>query len=335
MKKLLLILFLFISYTSFSQGKIGGEGNVIPTGNYPIVASKDIKGGLHKFQTIAERNALPANFKDSGMLGYVVDSLKYYKWNGATWEEFKTGADAPTDYFTSYTQASDSSYLQTNRKDGTKQYVVIQADGLTGGNSSGGITTSQLSDSLNNVTLQRAFDNSVANGDMPHIISEVPLMVSNRIYSLNEDGSAVGAFLPDGETGVSIQVEDSIPTVIFGYRNGTNTISPANLPYDNGFTWYLPSRSGTIAMSLNGQLADVNGNIKTIDSTVTLTSGTITVSDTRVKTGARIFLSVNTPSGTQGFLYAKTSDIVDGTSFIINSTSATDNSTVNYEIINP
>jgi hypothetical protein len=72
-----------------------------------------------------------------------------------------------------------------------------------------------------------------------------------------------------------------------------------------------------------------------IDSTVTLSSGTITVSDPRVKTGAKIFISVNTPSGTQGFLSAKTSDIVDGTSFIINSTSATETSTINYEIINP
>ena len=71
-----------------------------------------------------------------------------------------------------------------------------------------------------------------------------------------------------------------------------------------------------------------------IDSTVTLSSGTITVSDPRVHTGARIFISCNTPSGTVGFLSAKTSDIIDGTSFIINSSSALDNSTVNYEIIN-
>lgn len=95
------------------------------------------------------------------------------------------------------------------------------------------------------------------------------------------------------------------------------------------------STSHFIPISVNKRFADSTGNIKSIDSTVTLTAGTITVSDTRVKTGARIFVSVNTPSGTQGFLSAKTSDIIDGTSFIINSTSATETSTVNYEIINP
>lgn len=297
MKKLLLILFLFTGYTTFAQGKIGGEGNVIPTGNYPIVASKDIKGGLHKFQTIAERNALPANFKDSGMLGYVVDSLKYYKWNGADWEEFKTGSDTPTDYFTSYTQASDSSYLQTNRKDGTKQYVVIQADGLVGaGEGSGstgvqsvtgnivdntdplnpvvnGINPSQLSDTANSITLQRAFDNSLANGDYPTINGHGnDFFIDStlvRINSYDEEGASSGIILDgwraivgtgseDGGTSVTTTSEDVGISAssgndqqvlhvtkdelhFYGTKDGTpqTTITMSDLPILNEPTTYI------------------------------------------------------------------------------------------------
>ena len=66
--------------------------------------------------------------------------------------------------------------------------------------------------------------------------------------------------------------------------------------------------------------------------TATLSSGTVTVATDKIKTGYKIYVSVNTPSGTQGFLSAPTGSIVDGTSFVINSTSATDDSTVNWWI---
>ena len=66
--------------------------------------------------------------------------------------------------------------------------------------------------------------------------------------------------------------------------------------------------------------------------TATLVDGTVTVATDKVKTGYKIYLSVNTPSGTQGFLSAPTGSIVDGTEFVINSTSATDDSTVNWWI---
>ena len=66
--------------------------------------------------------------------------------------------------------------------------------------------------------------------------------------------------------------------------------------------------------------------------TATLSSGTVTVATDKVLTGYKIYVSVNTPSGTQGFLSAPTGSIVDATEFVINSTSATDNSTVNWWI---
>lgn len=78
------------------------------------------------------------------------------------------------------------------------------------------------------------------------------------------------------------------------------------------------------------QLPSTNVSI----GTTTLVAGTKTVLTTAIKTGSKIFLSVNTPGGTQGFLSAPTASIVDTTSFVINSTSATDTSTVNWWIIN-
>lgn len=66
--------------------------------------------------------------------------------------------------------------------------------------------------------------------------------------------------------------------------------------------------------------------------TATLVSGTITVNTTSIKTGYKIYVSVNTPSGTQGFLSAPTGSIVNEISFVINSSSVLDNSTVNWWI---
>lgn len=67
--------------------------------------------------------------------------------------------------------------------------------------------------------------------------------------------------------------------------------------------------------------------------TATLTAGTKTVTTTAIKTGAKVFLTVNTPSGTQGFLSAPIASFVNGASFVINSSSATETSTVNWQIV--
>ena len=66
--------------------------------------------------------------------------------------------------------------------------------------------------------------------------------------------------------------------------------------------------------------------------TATLSSGTVTVTTDKIKTGYKIYLSIDTLSGTLGTIYASTADIVDVTSFVINSTSVLDNSTVNWWI---
>jgi hypothetical protein len=65
-----------------------------------------------------------------------------------------------------------------------------------------------------------------------------------------------------------------------------------------------------------------------------MTAGTITVATTAVTASSKIFLTVNTPGGTQGVLSAPTASIIANTSFVINSSNASDTSTVNWWIVN-
>jgi hypothetical protein len=65
----------------------------------------------------------------------------------------------------------------------------------------------------------------------------------------------------------------------------------------------------------------------------TLVAGTVTVSDTTVRATSQIFLTTRVAGGTLGILSVGT--VVDATSFVINSTSGTDTSTVNWLIVDP
>lgn len=127
---------------------------------------------------------------------------------------------------------------------------------------------------------------------------------------------------------------------IYDQNNSGNIITifgPNNAGIGGNITLPEMSTGNYLPISVNGNNADINGNITLpIDvgyrGTATLSSGTVTVNTVDVHTGYKIYVSVNTPSGTQGFLSASTADIIDGTSFVINSTSATDDSTVNWWI---
>lgn len=88
----------------------------------------------------------------------------------------------------------------------------------------------------------------------------------------------------------------------------------------------LPNYDGTLINT---------GYINAHTGTATLSSGTVTVSNSSIKSGAKIYVSVNEPNGTVGFISASTMDITSNTSFVINSSSSSDNSIVNYYFINP
>jgi hypothetical protein len=99
--------------------------------------------------------------------------------------------------------------------------------------------------------------------------------------------------------------------------------------FSHGVERALFNENGVTVTKLN-----VNTGANATTGTATLASGTVTVSTNLVTASSKIFVTYNTPSGTQGFLSTPTGSIVAATSFVINSSSASDNSTVNWWIIN-
>ena len=260
--------------------------------------------------------------------------------------------------FHTFTNNSDSTRGYLNRPNGTVDSFEVWANGLV----PGGIQSIQAGTNVtvNNTDPLNPIISATGGGSADRFGIEDNTGVQDRYIDMQNFGFGmdnpnyfyVNTKLSDDSTLGILQATSGASTEVttgVGYRAIISNLfiaSSTEMYVNQKESWNAnskqifarPSAGGTfyIPLSVNGNYADSTGNITiTIDSTVTLSSGTITVSDTRVKTGAKIFISVNTPSGTQGFLSAKTSDIIDGTSFIINSTSATENSTVNYEIINP
>lgn len=92
--------------------------------------------------------------------------------------------------------------------------------------------------------------------------------------------------------------------------------------------------TGNIALLTAGNKIKIASGADASVGTATLSSGTITVNTTAVTASSLIFVTCNTPGGTQGFLSVPTASITAGTSFVINSSSGTDTSTVNWWIIN-
>lgn len=112
---------------------------------------------------------------------------------------------------------------------------------------------------------------------------------------------------------------------------GTNVLIDANT---NTSTLTLnTSTINTNNLLLTNKLSISTGSNKTV-GTATLVAGSITVNNTSVTSSSLIFVSRTTSAGTIGHLSCPIASIVNNTSFVINSSSATDTSTINYWIIN-
>ncbi len=151
----------------------------------------------------------------------------------------------------------------------------------------------------------------------------------NNGFSLYSNGVDSGSY-----SGYNLDDIAAIINVFDNYNgNGSSFVVNPNYAFF--------SSTNPLSVGLTG-IQDFTPNITNLDytqkiyvgfrGTATLSSGTVTVATSSIKTGYKIYLSVNTPSGTQGFLSAPTGSIVDETEFVINSTSATDDSTVNWWI---
>ncbi len=90
----------------------------------------------------------------------------------------------------------------------------------------------------------------------------------------------------------------------------------------------------TLSLTSAGDKINIATGANASTGAATLASGTVTINTTAVTSGSKIFLTYITPSGTTGQLSAPSGSISSGTSFVINSTSGSDNSTVYYWIVN-
>ncbi len=109
--------------------------------------------------------------------------------------------------------------------------------------------------------------------------------------------------------------------------NGSENIDTAN-------TYSLRSQYDSVTVQSDGtQWWIVAKVVAPVTGSAVLVAGTVTVTTAFVTASSRIFLSVQVAGGTQGFLSVGT--VTAGTSFVINSTSGTDTSTVVWQIIEP
>jgi hypothetical protein len=95
----------------------------------------------------------------------------------------------------------------------------------------------------------------------------------------------------------------------------------------------LTTQLGVVDVQTAGQGLRVAEGANAKQGTVVLVAGTVTVANTAVTANSRIFLTSNADGGAPGFL--RVSARIAGTSFTITSSSATDTSTVAYEIFEP
>jgi hypothetical protein len=97
----------------------------------------------------------------------------------------------------------------------------------------------------------------------------------------------------------------------------------------------VTATAGNLSLNGVGSKLVIHASTPASDSvgtSVAMTAGSVTVATTAVTAASKIFVTPATPGGTQGNLSIGT--VTAGVSFVINSDSGTDTSTVNYLIIN-
>lgn len=205
-------------------------------------------------------------------------------------------------------------------------FAVPTASGL------GGTTISDfLLESNPNVSYRAAFHGATAVATANSsagavLIAQMPLQEASNN---NHDLLFTLAVKPSQIIGAGATVTNTATLEVVGPMSATVT----------GANWAVRIKSGNQQI-LNGSLflgtAGNKINITTGSNasvgTSTLVGGTVTVSTTAVTASSKIYLTVGVAGGTQGTLSVGT--VTAGTSFVINSTSGTETSQVNWWIIN-
>lgn len=86
-------------------------------GEFWLVDSNSIYGGLYHVDTIEQRDSLPKQRLKVGMLCYVLNTDMYYKYNSSNvWEEFSAGG------------VKDSEFIDEEEKQNMKDIFKVNED---------------------------------------------------------------------------------------------------------------------------------------------------------------------------------------------------------------
>ena len=168
--------------------------------------------------------------------------------------------------------------------------------------------------------------------------------------SINISGNLQGLRVNNPSTianypGVAVKSHESFPTIFHEGKTGAPYVFERykNKNNDDGYLYYDATDFKFYANNINSATITPNG-LSTIKlhipvsgssptlGTANLRAGIVTVKTTAVTPASKIYLTVKTPGGTQGFLSVPA--LINGTSFTIHSTSKNESSTVNWWLIN-
>jgi hypothetical protein len=147
------------------------------------------------------------------------------------------------------------------------------------------------------------------------------------------EGNSPFAVTAAGATGQALVGNTGADPTWTGSPSFSGTVTAAT-----GFTattGAITATDGSLGLLTAGNKIVIGTGVNaSIGVSAAMTAGSITISTNVVTASSIIFLTANTPGGTQGNLSAPSASIVPGVSFVINSDNIADTSTVNWWIIN-
>jgi hypothetical protein len=169
--------------------------------------------------------------------------------------------------------------------------------------------------------------------------AEVSIVGTNDIFFQGLPATTAGYTILESWAGAGLVLQTGNAATPISFR--TNRVERMRFFGSGGlFVGATPTDPGANNLAVQGSATIGGGTAvaKLKHGTATLSAGTVTVSDTDVVAGSRIFVNRQTDGGTVGDSYSVTRNA--GTSFTItsktaNMTVALDTSTVSYLIVNP
>lgn len=210
---------------------------------------------------------------------------------------------------------------------------VLFKGALTMNNTGNNILVSQVATSSGAASLMTVNAASLTNQTTTVEVTDVNFNLSHTIQHATGAIALDRTFLIQAPTHTAVAASvittaDTVNITGVPIASTNVTITTANALHVGGRTQI----DGNLSLGVAGAKQLITEGSNASMGLATLVGGTVTVSDTLITANTRVFYSVQTAGGTQGFLH-ETQSV--GTSFTITSTSGTETSTVAWHLIEP